>query len=127
MLNFFLALPFCVAQLSWLQVLLAQKNSISDVGVKTLSPCLTTLNLSFNLLKAVPAIVYSLSNLQVLILSSNQITEFPAELCNNNKSLKNLDLHTNRIQNVPEEFSNLKKLRRLNIAINQIDYISPSI
>ncbi|KAI8577530.1 hypothetical protein K450DRAFT_251298 [Umbelopsis ramanniana AG] len=125
--NRFKAIPNCIAQLYTLEVLLCQKNSISALKLEAFPPSLLTLNMAFNLLEAVPLALYNLPNIQALILSSNLITHIPVELCLNNTSLINLDLHTNKLGSIPQEISQLKHLRRLNIAINQITEVPASI
>jgi Leucine-rich repeat (LRR) protein len=123
----FIALPNCIEQLYTLQVLLCQKNSISAIKIEAFPPSLLTLNMSFNLLEAIPLALYNLPNIEALILSSNMIAHIPVELCLNNASLINLDLHTNKLESIPQEISQLKHLRRLNIAINQITKVPTSI
>lgn len=116
-----------MSYLQALQVLLAQKNSISQLGVDGFPASLQTLNLSFNCLETIPQALFNLPSIEALIISSNAIPNFPAELCLTNPTLTNLDLHTNKLQSVPSEISHLKHLRRLNIAINQIEEIPDSI
>ncbi|KAI9277720.1 hypothetical protein BC943DRAFT_176001 [Umbelopsis sp. AD052] len=125
--NRFKALPNCIAHLYSLEVLLCQKNSISTIKLEAFPPSLLTLNMSFNLLEAVPLALYNLPNIEALILSSNLIAHIPVELCLNNTSLINLDLHTNKLVIIPQEISQLKHLRRFNIAINQITEVPASI
>jgi Leucine-rich repeat (LRR) protein len=122
-----IALPNCIAQLHALQVLLCQKNSISAIKLEAFPSSLQTLNMSFNALEVIPPALYNLPNLKAMILSSNLIAHIPVELCMNSTSLSNLDMHTNKLESIPQEISQLKHLRRLNIAINQITAIPPSI
>lgn len=80
---------------------------------------LQVLNLSKNRIKEIPAEIRDLPNLQILILAHNRIRVLP-EAMKDMENLSQLYLSRNFLLEVPAWVGGLSKLRRLDVAYNNL-------
>jgi Leucine-rich repeat (LRR) protein len=74
---------------------------------------------SNNHLSALPSTLFTLP-LQVLLLAGNRLETLSSELKNLGGTLQELDLHANRIRQLPAAIALLTELRVLNLHSNQL-------
>ncbi|XP_065669827.1 leucine-rich repeat protein 1 isoform X1 [Hydra vulgaris] len=86
---------------------------------------LKRLDLSSNCLNSLPVSMDMLTSLNYICLSNNLFTEFPMSLLavSFTKSLKFLDISSNKIKYLPSRLSVLNELVTLNLAKNEIEYL----
>jgi Leucine-rich repeat (LRR) protein len=126
-----IALPPVISQLHQLQILLFQKNHLSDLPIHSFPSSLQTLNLAFNQFRTVPLVLVSHPPpaLTHLHLSGNPLSVLPNDFLQHGyKNLVSLDLHTCGLTRVPPAlFTHQTPLRRLNLAINHLEEIPATI
>ncbi|KAI7874549.1 L domain-like protein, partial [Lichtheimia hyalospora FSU 10163] len=132
--NNFQVMPCVIQGLRNLQILLTQKNQLKDIASDFIFPdSLHTLNLSFNEIEHIP---YALINnpperLTHLYLSGNPLRRIPSNFLSvGYNHLVSLDLHTCHIVSISGDFFmrlGVRKLRRLNLAINVLEELPPEI
>ncbi len=88
---------------------------------------LIELDISNNALESIPNSLNQCYELELLHLGNNKLLEFPSSIFTNLKKLKELQLYKNKISVVGPEIGNLKAIERLSLASNQIKYIPDQI
>ncbi|MEO1033370.1 MAG: leucine-rich repeat domain-containing protein [Bacteroidota bacterium] len=86
---------------------------------------LTSLHLSFNMLKTFPLQVTKLKALKELTVANNKIEHLPAEI-SSLKSLTSLSLDGNKLESIPEEIGLLTNLRHLDLGSNKLSSLPES-
>ncbi len=88
---------------------------------------LVELDLSSNALESLPSSLAMLYELELLHLGNNKLLDFPASIFTNLKKLRELQLYKNKISVIPPEIGNLKSIERLSLGSNQIKWIPDEI
>jgi Leucine-rich repeat (LRR) protein len=86
---------------------------------------LTSLHLSFNMLKNFPLEVTKLIALEQLNVSNNEIAHIPAEI-SALKNLKSLKLNSNKLASIPAEIGFLTNLKHLDVSSNKLSDLPES-
>lgn len=94
------------------------------VGISLLEN-LTSLHLSFNMLKTFPLQVTKLMALEKLTVANNKIEHVPAEI-SSLINLKSLSFNGNKLKSIPEEIGLLTNLRYLDVSSNKLSDIPES-
>lgn len=85
------------------------------------------LDVSGNQLEAVPSSMALLYDLELLHLGNNKLLEFASNIFTNLKKLRELQLYKNKISVIAPEIGNLKSIERLSLGSNQIKWIPDEI
>jgi len=88
---------------------------------------LTELDVSSNQLESVPSSMSLLYELELLHLGNNKLLEFASNIFTNLKKLRELQLYKNKISVIAPEIGNLKSIERLSLGSNQIKWIPDEI
>ncbi|KAI8141345.1 hypothetical protein BJV82DRAFT_689257 [Fennellomyces sp. T-0311] len=132
--NEFQSMPKVIFELKHLEVLLIQRNRIQKMPAEYAFPNkLNTLNLGFNGLDQVPRTLIDNppKHLAHLYLSGNPLQRLAHDFLQQpDQHLVSLDLHTCMLSEIPSTFFTrpaVRRLRRLNLAINQLQHIPNEI
>jgi len=88
---------------------------------------LTELDISSNQLESVPSSMSLLYELELLHLGNNKLLEFASSIFTNLRKLRELQLYKNKISIIPPEIGNLRSIERLSLGSNQIKWIPDEI
>merc|ERR1711964_61946 len=101
------------------ETLNASHNKLEAVNEKDLMlPNLSTLQLSYNVLRCVPSLQH-LAFLETVDLRQNNLSALPAHIANV-PSLTCLDVSGNRLTELPAVIGRCRNLRRLNVSDNEL-------
>jgi len=100
--------------------------ALTAVPHDTFQPTLETLNLSFNILKAIPDNIELATRLTTLSLQHNQLTSISSKL-STLSFLSHLDLSNNMLEEIPPVIYELKFLQWLSLNNNKIYHLDPEI
>lgn len=116
-----------ICKLKKLKVLDFSRNRISVIpsGINTL-PQLTSINLSSNQLEEFPQL-NALPNLIYLDLSNNQLVVFPDVCYVENSHLSDLKLNNNKITDIPGTINVLPVLKNFDISNNELKIIPQEV
>lgn len=117
-------IPKQLKNLSKLQKLLLDDNSIENVPSFTFTLPLRELHLNSNKISSIDAIPFFSHNLSTLCLKDNRLTEIPNSL-SSIKSLTSLDLSHNSIEMLPEDFNAFSSLHFLYLHHNNLILFVP--
>ena len=109
--------PWRIDKIYNLQVLELTDNQLNDLpkSIANLS-YLQHLILDKNLFENIPAEVFNIKNLKILKLNENKIEDIPNEIGKLNQ-IESLSLSGNNIHQIPEELFSLEKLRILKLEV----------
>ncbi|KAI3643367.1 hypothetical protein MP228_012922 [Amoeboaphelidium protococcarum] len=122
------SLPESIGNLRSLETFMVSQNQLTrlpDSIGQLIS--LQILNVSKNSLVTLPSSLKWCSELCELIFFKNNIQSLPADLFQQMVKLQILDMHANCLQSIPASIGNLKKVWRINCAMNQIAELPQSI
>ena len=129
--NYIEFIPDDLSQLTNLRVLILKENALHDTsfGKNCLENFkqLEVLNLSGNSLTQFPYQLLSMGSLKEIYLGANKIRILPKNYDKLVNNLELLYLGGNLIQNVPEELSQLTRLKSLNLSDNRISNLPSSL
>eukprot|EP01029_Cantina_marsupialis_P023718 TRINITY_DN59760_c0_g1_i1.p1 TRINITY_DN59760_c0_g1~~TRINITY_DN59760_c0_g1_i1.p1 ORF type:complete len:480 (-),score=172.50 TRINITY_DN59760_c0_g1_i1:153-1547(-) len=115
------SIPTGLTELNNIQALVLNNNNIATIEKTSLPPTLNTVILSHNPIKLLPDDAFShLDNLTKISMSNAGVSGLPDLSCN--ADLKELRLSNNKMANVPESVSQLKRLQVYEACHNDIKY-----
>ncbi|XP_017334039.1 leucine-rich repeat-containing protein 39 [Ictalurus punctatus] len=117
-------LPAALVQLSQIQEWQLHRTGLQKIPRFISSfQSLIVLDLSRNAITDIPKEIGKLTHLRELLVSYNRLNCVPEELCSC-ESLERLELAMNRdLDELPQQFNNLKKLHHLDLSMNQFTTI----
>ncbi|KAK2869287.1 hypothetical protein Q7C36_001158 [Tachysurus vachellii] len=117
-------LPAALVQLSQIQEWQLHRTGLQKIPRFISSfQSLIVLDLSRNAIAEIPKEIGKLTRLRELLVSYNRLNCIPEELCSC-ECLERLELAMNRdLDELPQQFSNLKKLHHLDLSMNQFSTI----
>jgi Leucine-rich repeat (LRR) protein len=116
-------LPNSIYKLKNLKVLILEAIELENINkeIENLSD-LEALQLSYNKIKSIPEEIGNLSNLKSLQIDNNELTEISKGILKLPK-LESLSLENNKIKSIPTSLNQLKNLADLDISSNNISII----
>jgi len=120
-------IPETIQNLTHLEELSIASNQLSSLpyGIGSLTK-LRTLILRGNTISSLPFTIGQLSNLELLSINSNQLTTLPSSI-GNCINLTTVYLNSNHLITLPSTMVQNKKLKKLNIAFNSIQFLPLSL